>query len=512
MRRKLVEDNNKKDLNENNENKGRDLSEQLDKLFSSLNLSRKKEEPVKTQEEPEQTSLESDTSVEQMFWGDTKAKSTDSLESAEFIDSSLSETESFQEQSIESESIVPETVVPKIENYENQEAESIEIENVEKVEADPFEFNNVEIESIEEQNSEEQNIEFENTDAQSVETENPVSEQTETALNEAEIFTVNEDITSTQSLEDELNALFSQQENTEVSTSLPQFNEVNMDINDEKEDIDIDGIINSLDDISLETNSVSIDEFANADFNLVNDAEFLASELQDIEAMLEQNSNNEYNSEEQADYPEVDEFSQEKSSIHNIIDDELKKQIDDLKETGYQGQGFVYEEGVNSETIPLVEDQIEIAENGAIDYDKVVGENHLMNIESIYDCKDLIKQMSETVFMIELYGRTLPENLPIDVKRESVLSIIRASSIQVDELLSDAYQRIDVLNEVLEDVAQKAEELDSQNKSEIQMLEEKIRDLKNRIEKRSQYRQSQNAMIGYEIQRIVNIVEFIEPE
>ncbi len=502
-----MEDNNKKDLNENNENKGKDLSEQLDKLFSSLNLSRKKDEPVKTQEEPEQTSLENDTSVEQMFWGDTKEKSTEILGSEDFTSLGSEEPESFQEQSIE-----PEIIEPEIIKTENEEAERKEFENAEDVEAASFGIDNVESVKVEEQNIADQNIELENTDIKSIELENTETEQAETDLKEEEIFTVNEDITSTQSLEDELNALFSQQEDTEESTSLPHFNEPNIAVNEEKEDIDIDGIINSLDDISLETNSVSIDEFANADFNLVNDADFLASELQDIEAMLEQNSNDEYNSEEQADYPEVDELNQEKSSIHNIIDDELKKQIDDLKETGYQGQGFVYEEGVNSETIPLVEEHIEIAEDGAIDYDKVVGGNHLMNIESIYDCKDLIKQMSETVFMIELYGRTLPENLPIDVKRESVLSIIRASSIQIDELLSDAYQRIDVLNEVLEDVAQKAEELDSQNKSEIQLLEEKIQDLKNRIDKRSHYRQSQNAMIGYEIQRIVNIVEFIEPE
>ncbi len=436
-----MEDNNKKDLNENNEKKGKDLSEQLDKLFSSLNLSRKKEEPVKVQEEPEQSSLEAESSVEKMFWGDSK------------------ETET----AISSEDV---TI-----------------------------------------------------------TESPVVEETgEFNIQESDDFTVLEDTDSVKSLEDELNALFGSQESQPDSTSLNSATEVKLDAVDDKDDIDINGIMNSLDDITLETESVSIDENLVTDFNVASEPSFSETsdykvtesstpEINNIEANFteEKPVNNDYNYDtDSAFYPNDEQKS--KSSIHSLIDDELQKQIDDLKETGYQGQGFVYEEGVNSETIPAVDEHIETSETGGIDYDKMVGENHLMNIESIYDCNNLIRQMSETVFMIELYGRTLPENLPIDVKRESVLSIIRASSIQIDDLLSDAYQRIDVLNEVLEDVAQKAEELDTENKAEIQMLEEKIQDLKNRIEKRSQYKQSQNAMIGYEIQRIVNIVEFIEPE
>ncbi len=434
-----MEDNNKKDLNEHNENKGKDLSEQLDKLFSSLNLSRKKDEPVKTQVEPEATSLADDSSVEKMFWGDTKAP---------------------------------------------------ESSNKQASESQPFEA-----------------------------TEDLIN------LHDVEEFTVTEDISSTKSLEDELNALFVTDESSDDTSVVLETSKEDENNSYEKEDIDINGIINTLDDISLETESVSIDEDTTADFDVTTTPNFNSSEVDSLndgsqyepiaESISESNLTEEKPLSAEYDFNMSDSYANqtEKSKgIHNLIDDELQKQIDDLKETGYQGQGFVYEEGVNSETIPSVEEHIETSELGGIDYDKMVGQNHLMNIESIYDCHNLIRQMSETVFMIELYGRTLPENLPIDVKRESVLSIIRASSIQIDDLLSDAYQRIDVLNEVLEDVAQKAEELDTENKAEIEMLEEKIQDLKNRIEKRTQYKQSQNAMIGYEIQRIVNIVEFIEPE
>lgn len=149
--------------------------------------------------------------------------------------------------------------------------------------------------------------------------------------------------------------------------------------------------------------------------------------------------------------------------------------------------------------------------DGAIDYDKLVGETKLMTIDSIYSCKKLPKHLNESVFIIELYGKTLPENLPIEVKRQSVLNILKVGSLDVDNLLQDAYNRIDLLNEVLEDVAQKTEEMNEKNLAEIADLNRKIEELRQTMANRAKYQQKQNTSIGYEIQRIVNIVEFINP-
>lgn len=149
--------------------------------------------------------------------------------------------------------------------------------------------------------------------------------------------------------------------------------------------------------------------------------------------------------------------------------------------------------------------------DGSIDYDKLVGETKLLTIDSIYSCKNLPKNLNESVFIIELYGKTLPDNLPIEVKRQSVLNILQVGSLDVDNLLQDAYNRIDLLNEVLEDVAQKTEEMNETNLGEIAELNRKIDELKQTMANRAKYQQKQNTAIGYEIQRIVNIVEFISP-
>lgn len=177
-----------------------------------------------------------------------------------------------------------------------------------------------------------------------------------------------------------------------------------------------------------------------------------------------------------------------------------------------QNHEYVFPQQVEVDKAIKKDHDIEMSGIDKIDYDKVVGNNKLMSIEAIYGCKNLINKVNESVFMIEIYSKTLPENLPTEVKRQSVLNILKASSLDADKLLGDAYKRIDVLNEVLEDVAIKASDLNKQDENTISDLEDKIKALKVEMQKRSQYQQAQNTMIGYEIQRIVNIVEFINPK
>ncbi len=286
--------------------------------------------------------------------------------------------------------------------------------------------------------------------------------------------------------ENELEGIFSSEELEESPLS------ENAEINVEDSEIDVESIKNSLEYISSETSFDIVSE---------DNEDKIVDEKPLFESIDTQNS-----------FEVEPEKPEKPSSYENILAPDLKEQVEQLKSEGYEGKSFNYSEDVNAKTIPTVEKEIPTLEDGKIDYNYVVGENDLMNIESIYSCNDLIQQMSETVFMIEVYAKTLPDNLPLDVKRQSVLNIIKASSIEIDDLLTDAYKRIDVLNEVLEDVSQKSDDLDVENKDEITALERKIQELKLKMQKRTQYKQSQNAMIGYEIQRIVNIVEFIDPE
>lgn len=157
------------------------------------------------------------------------------------------------------------------------------------------------------------------------------------------------------------------------------------------------------------------------------------------------------------------------------------------------------------------------SENNAIEekLDVLIGayeKNKLLTIDEIYRNHRLSDDTKKSIFMADVFMKTLPENLPLDIKRESVLNIMEVSSINKDELLNDAYMRIDALNTVLEDTVQTTEDVIQRNEASIRELERRIEDLKNVISERMKFQEDQNTMIEYEIQKIINIVEFVKPK
>lgn len=136
--------------------------------------------------------------------------------------------------------------------------------------------------------------------------------------------------------------------------------------------------------------------------------------------------------------------------------------------------------------------------------------NKFINIEDLYRSKNLDKDIKQTIFIAEVFMKALPENLPNDIKKKSALNIIDASGLKKDEILNDAYVRIDALNTVLEDVVAKTAEIKSKNEKSIRELEERITMLKRSTEERLAFEEKQSSVVEYEIQRIINIVDGIK--
>jgi len=134
----------------------------------------------------------------------------------------------------------------------------------------------------------------------------------------------------------------------------------------------------------------------------------------------------------------------------------------------------------------------------------------LLSVDDIYRKASLVKTTKDTIFMANVFLKALPENLPTDVKRESLWNIMKASEIRVEELLSDAYERIDALNNVLEKTVTVTEDVNKKHENTINELENRIKDLKKDIQDRLKFQESQNTSIEYEIQKIINLVEFIK--
>lgn len=189
---------------------------------------------------------------------------------------------------------------------------------------------------------------------------------------------------------------------------------------------------------------------------------------------------------------------------------------------GAQEENFEKESEVNSarEKLDKIEAMSEIEREAATlqiedKLEELIGayeKNKLMTVDDIYRSSRMETDTKRTIFMADVLKTTLPENLPADMKRESVLNIMKVSNINMDDLLNDAYKRIDALNKVLEDTAQTTEEIVQKNESSIRELEARIQELKDMVSARQQFNEEQNSLIEYEIQRVIGIVDFIKPK
>lgn len=178
------------------------------------------------------------------------------------------------------------------------------------------------------------------------------------------------------------------------------------------------------------------------------------------------------------------------------IDDELS-----IKENLIYEDQMMLEDDIEDD----IEDKLDVLIGS---YEK----NKLLSIDDIYRNARLTLDTKKSIFMVDILSKTLPENLPIDVKRETVLSLMNVSELKKDNLLNDAYQRIDTLNTVLEDTVETSEEIIEKNNKTVEELKKRIKELESINEERLEFQQDQNTLIEYEIQKIINLVDFVKPK
>lgn len=173
---------------------------------------------------------------------------------------------------------------------------------------------------------------------------------------------------------------------------------------------------------------------------------------------------------------------------------------------------------ISSEKVQETQTKIDvddIPKNISDKLDLIIGayeKNKLMTIDEIYRNSHLESEVKKTIFMTDVYLKAIPENLPLDIKRETVLNIMNVSNISLDDLLNDAYKRIDSLNTVLEETVSTTQEVFNRNDATIRELEKRIEDIKEINKNRKKFQEDQNTMIEYEIQKIINLVEFVKPK
>jgi len=134
-----------------------------------------------------------------------------------------------------------------------------------------------------------------------------------------------------------------------------------------------------------------------------------------------------------------------------------------------------------------------------------------LSIDEIYTIYSLLpKTATNTVYLIDHFLKALPSNLPIEIKKQSLNSLLEASHIELVDLLDDGKERVELLNQYLDNFSADLEDIISENKRNIEELKEKIAYHNNIIEERSRTLDEQKSIVKFEIQKISSIMDFVK--
>ncbi len=156
------------------------------------------------------------------------------------------------------------------------------------------------------------------------------------------------------------------------------------------------------------------------------------------------------------------------------------------------------------------EEKIEVKESD--DPVSVVRRKNLLKINDIYRKYDISSDGINSLSIIESFQKALPDYLPRDVKRQSILNIIASSNVMVENLLKDGNEKLKCLNDFSESFTSESDSVIFDFQEKIKKLKEKIDAFEEAIADMKKLQNEQNYAIKYETEKINNILQFINPE
>jgi len=141
-----------------------------------------------------------------------------------------------------------------------------------------------------------------------------------------------------------------------------------------------------------------------------------------------------------------------------------------------------------------------------------VRKKKLLKIEEIYKNYDISTEGINSLSIVESFQKALPDYLPTDVKRQSILNIIASSNVKVGNLVNDGNDKLRCLNDFSRLFSDESREVILGFEDEISKLNEKIKNYKTAIDNMRNLQTEQEFTLKYEIEKISNILQFIDPQ
>jgi hypothetical protein len=138
-----------------------------------------------------------------------------------------------------------------------------------------------------------------------------------------------------------------------------------------------------------------------------------------------------------------------------------------------------------------------------------IKQNSKFTIQDIYTSNGIENSDINTVFMLENFINALPDSLPAEVRKKSVISIVTSSNTNLNELIGDGVKRLDILKQFSSDYYNSTINTIEEHKQKIAELRNQINNYEDKIQFNETLLKEQSNMIMYEADKILSIINFI---
>lgn len=129
-------------------------------------------------------------------------------------------------------------------------------------------------------------------------------------------------------------------------------------------------------------------------------------------------------------------------------------------------------------------------------------------IKDIYE-KNTLTDFSKSIYKVEEFSAALPKEMPANIKKDSILGILKISNIEVSDTTKDADVRTSTLSAALNQIITDKNDLIANAEGDIENLKNMITDLENKIYNAKLDIETSTNTINSEIKKVSDLKSFI---
>lgn len=133
-----------------------------------------------------------------------------------------------------------------------------------------------------------------------------------------------------------------------------------------------------------------------------------------------------------------------------------------------------------------------------------------LDISEIYTLFGIDSNKTNTIFMLGQFINAIPESLPHDIRKESVMNILTAAKSNFTDFIKDGEIRLNTLNDFTEKFHDTVNSKIDEYNMEISKLKSLISDYEIKIENKKNMLSKQDSTVKYELQKINSIINFFK--